>query len=374
MSGPGTTGNAAWGGLAGAPQLVLSPAAEMEARLLAWGAYAPLTAFMDRAQYQAVLEWMHLPDGELFPLPVVLPIAPEQRTEVTRARWVGLAGSGGLRGWLEPTDCFRRDLEVEAQAVYGTTDPRHPGVAELLTQSPWCVAGPVTVVQPGILPYPEPADPAGVRAAIQARGWATVAAFQTRNPVHRAHEYLHKVALEVVDGLLVHPLVGPTKADDLPAPIRLEAYRIALRHYYPPERVLLAVYPAPMRYAGPREALLHALVRRNYGATHMIVGRDHAGVGGYYPAEAAAEWLAHHAAELGITPLVFDAVGYCRRCAALVSRRTCPHPAEKWETLSGTELRRRLAGGEPIPPEWMRPEVAAYLRRAVLAASPGQGG
>ncbi|MCL6562220.1 MAG: sulfate adenylyltransferase, partial [Firmicutes bacterium] len=255
-----------------------------------------------------------------------------------------------------------------------TTDPRHPGVAELLAQSPWCVAGPVTLVEPGSLPYPEPADPAGVRAAIQARGWATVAAFQTRNPVHRAHEYLHKVALEVVDGLLVHPLVGPTKADDLPAPIRLEAYRIALRHYYPPDRVLLAVYPAPMRYAGPREALLHALVRRNYGATHMIVGRDHAGVGGYYPPEAAAEWLAHHAAELGITPLVFEAVGYCPRCAALVSRRTCPHPAEGWETVSGTELRRRLARGDPIPAEWMRPEVAAYLRRAVSASAPGPGG
>ncbi|MCL6563702.1 MAG: hypothetical protein K6U87_11905, partial [Firmicutes bacterium] len=144
MSGPGTTGNAPWSGWAGAPQLVLSPAAEMEARLLAWGAYAPLTAFMDRGQYQAVLDWLHLPDGELFPLPVVLPIAAAQRAEVARARRVGLAGPSGLRGWLEPTDCFRRDVEAEAQAVYGTTDPRHPGVAELLAQSPWCVAGPVT--------------------------------------------------------------------------------------------------------------------------------------------------------------------------------------------------------------------------------------
>ncbi|MBX5467918.1 MAG: sulfate adenylyltransferase [Firmicutes bacterium] len=351
------------------PRLRLFPASEQEARLLAFGAYHPLDGFMDAAQYRAVRDTARLPDGHLFPLPVVLPVPEAQGRALVRAAKVALWGAGGFRAILEPRELFWRDLRAEAQAVYGTADSAHPGVARLYQESPWCLAGRVIGVAVGTLPFPEPADPAQVRQALAERGWRTVAAFQTRNPPHRAHEYLHKVALEWVDGLLIHPLVGLTKDDDLPAAARLAAYRTALAHYYPAGRVLLAVFPAPMRYAGPREAGFHALVRRNYGATHIIIGRDHAGAGGFYPPDAAREWIVAHRDELGITPICFEAVGYCRRCQAMASQRTCPHGPEHWLLLSGTDLRHRLARGEPIPAEIMRPEVVESLRQALADAT-----
>jgi sulfate adenylyltransferase len=261
---------------------------------------------------------------------------------------------------------FERDRQGEAELVYGTTDPTHPGVARVLGAPSRAVAGPAQAL---VAPLEGPVGaraltPAETRAAVAERGWATVVGFQTRNPVHRAHEYLMKCALEMVDGLLLHPLVGPTKEGDVPAEVRMRAYEAVLG-YFPPERVLLAALVAPMRYAGPREAVLHALVRKNYGCTHFIVGRDHAGVGSYYGTFEAQELLASLAAEdLGITPLRFDNAFWCRRCVAMATAKTCPHPDREHLALSGTQVRAMLAAGQLPPPEFSRAEVAELLIEA----------
>ena len=256
------------------------------------------------------------------------------------------------------------DPVTEAKLVFETDDPAHPGVAATLARRGPLVGGPVQVLR---LPS-TPAElgprltPAQVRAEAVARGWRTLAGFQTRNPVHRAHEYLHKVALEHVDGLLLHPLVGETKDDDVPAALRMACYRALLEEYYPAQRVLLSAFPAAMRYAGPREAVLHALVRKNYGCTHFIVGRDHAGVGSYYGTYAAQEAFdAYDPGELGITPLRFEHAFFCRRCEAMATSRTCPHPAATRVHLSGTAVRELLARGQRPPPQFSRPEVARLL-------------
>jgi sulfate adenylyltransferase len=256
------------------------------------------------------------------------------------------------------------DPAAEAKQVFETDDPAHPGVAATLARPGLLVGGPVHVLR---LP-PTPAalgprlTPAQVRAAAAARGWRTMAGFQTRNPVHRAHEYLHKVALEHVDGLLLHPLVGETKDDDVPAALRMACYRVLLDGYYPPRRVLLSAFPAAMRYAGPREAVFHALVRKNYGCTHFIVGRDHAGVGSYYGPFDAQQLLASLPAEdLGIVALTFDNAVYCRRCGSMATTKTCPHPEEQHVALSGTQVRAMLASGQLPPPEFSRSEVASLL-------------
>jgi sulfate adenylyltransferase len=264
---------------------------------------------------------------------------------------------------LEVTEVFPRDRQLEAELVYGTTDPAHPGVARVLGAPPLAVAGPIQAV---VAPLDGPVGaaaltPAQTRAAFAERGWGTVVGFQTRNPVHRAHEYLMKCALEVVDGLLLHPLVGPTKEGDVPAEVRMAAYQAVLG-YFPSDRVLLAALVAPMRYAGPREAVLHALVRKNYGCTHFIVGRDHAGVGAYYGTFQAQQLLASlDEDELGITPLRFDNAFWCRRCGAMATAKTCPHPEEEHVALSGTQVRAMLAAGELPPVEFSRPEVARLL-------------
>ncbi|HEX7146036.1 MAG TPA: sulfate adenylyltransferase, partial [Actinomycetota bacterium] len=258
------------------------------------------------------------------------------------------------------------DRQAEAQLVYGTTDPEHPGVARVLGSPARAVAGPIqAVVEPLDGPVGARAlTPAETRAAFASRGWGTVVGFQTRNPVHRAHEYLMKCALEMVDGLLLHPLVGPTKEGDVPAEVRMRAYEAVLG-YFPPSRVLLAALVAPMRYAGPREAVLHALVRKNYGCTHFIVGRDHAGVGSYYGTFEAQELIASLPAEdLGITPLRFDNAFYCRRCLAMATGKTCPHPDSEHVALSGTQVRTMLAAGQLPPPEFSRAEVAELLIEA----------
>jgi len=338
--------------------------------LLAVGGYSPLTGFLSREDYEAVLRTMHLGPGyggALWPLPVVLPVDATVARELRDGEEVALVGADGTPyAILTVEDVFARDLDREVRAVYGTADPAHPGVAATLAEPPAAVGGPVRVFR-----LPTPAfpryhlTPRETRAAFRARGWRTVAGFQTRNPVHRAHEYIQKCALEIVDGLLLHPLVGETKGDDVPAATRLRSYEVLFAHYYPQDRVVLAVFPAAMRYAGPREAVFHAICRKNYGCTHFIVGRDHAGVGNYYGPFDAQRLVVELAGEIGVTPLPFDNAFYCRRCGGMATAKTCPHPAEDHVTLSGTRVREMLRRGELPPPEFTRPEVAAVLAEAL---------
>mgnify|MGYP003289144557 CR=1 FL=1 len=346
------------------PSLPLTAAEAADLRALATGAYSPLTGFMGAKEHQSVTESMRLPDGTLWPIPVCLGLPEGLRIDGDRALLRGEAGE--LLGVLQVEEVFERDRELEAALVYGTTDPAHPGVARVLAAPPLAAAGPIQAV---VAPLGGPVGvraltPAETRAAFGARGWTSVVGFQTRNPVHRAHEYLMKCALEMVDGLLLHPLVGPTKEGDVPAEVRMRAYEAVLG-YFPGDRVLLAALVAPMRYAGPREAVLHALVRKNYGCTHFIVGRDHAGVGSYYGTFEAQELIASlPEEELGITPLRFDNAFYCRRCLAMATGKTCPHPDEDHVALSGTQVRSMLAAGQLPPPEFSRAEVAALLIEA----------
>jgi ATP sulfurylase len=350
------------------PALRLTPAEAADLRAIATGAYSPLRGFMGRADHQACVEGLHTDDGTLWPIPVCLGL-PDDAELGDR---VALRGQGGeLLGVLEVGEVFERGREREAKLVYGTGDQAHPGVARVLDSPERAVAGPVRAV-PGPAPGPAGAyalTPAATRAAFAERGWSRIAAFQTRNPVHRAHEYLLKCALEVCDGLLLHPLVGPTKDGDVPVEVRLRAYEAVL-DYFPAERVVLAALVAPMRYAGPREAVLHALVRKNHGCTHFIVGRDHAGVGAYYGTYEAQELIASlPPEELGITPLLFDNAFWCRTCGAVATAKTCPHPRDAHVSLSGTQVRAMLAAGELPPPEFSRPEVAAVLREAYQAGA-----
>jgi sulfate adenylyltransferase len=342
------------------PALTLTPAETADLRALATGAYSPLDGFMGAKDHQACIEEMRLRDGTLWPIPVCLGLADDQ----PQGDLLALRGErGDFLGVLEVEEVFERDRVAEAELVYGTTDPDHPGVARVLSSPRRAVSGPIrAVVEPLEGPVGRYAlTPAETRAAFVERGWRTVAGFQTRNPVHRAHEYLMKCALENCDGLLLHPLVGPTKEGDVPAEVRMRAYH-AILEYFPPDRAMLAALVAPMRYAGPREAVLHALVRKNYGCTHFIVGRDHAGVGSYYGTFDAQRLISSLPADdLGITPLRFDNAFYCRRCGGMATGKTCPHSGDDRVTLSGTQVRALLSGGELPPPEYSRPEVAEIL-------------
>ena len=363
------------------PRLPLSAIEEADLRLIACGAYSPLEGFMDRETYACVLSRMTLPSGLPWTVPVVLRVDPAQARRLVPGERVLLCAAGpgsnghdslgdgrpgagtGALGVLEVQDVFPADPLAEARAVYGTDSSQHPGVARLLASPGWCVGGPVEVWATPVLP-PWSLTPAETRAYFEAMGWSRVVGFQTRNPVHRGHEYLQKCALEMVDGLLLHPLVGPTREEDLPAEIRWRAYEILVHHYYPPDRVLLSGFAAAMRYAGPREAVFHAVVRRNFGCSHFVVGRDHAGVGSFYgPFDAQHIFDRFDPDVLGVEILRFGAASYCRRCQAMVTDKTCPHSPESRISLSGTELRRCLRDGEGLPPELARPEVAAFLLR-----------
>lgn len=348
------------------PAVALTPRAEADAALIARGAYSPLAGFLKRADYAEVIASRRLADGALWPIPVTLPVDRESAESLRRAEWLRLLGDGGrFRGALRVQDLFRRDPEAEARGVFGTADPAHPGARQALSEPEWAVGGEILWLEESEAGAVD-AWPRQTRIEFARRGWRRVVAFQTRNPVHRAHEYIQKAALESADGLLLHPLVGPTKDDDLPADVRLASYRALLDHYYPRDRAHLAVFPAPMRYAGPREALFHAIVRQNYGASHIIIGRDHAGVGkfyGPYDAHRIFETLAE--GDLEIVPLFFDATFYCRVCAAVASVKTCPHGPESQVTLSGTQVRDLLRAGKVPPPEFTRPEVARVLIAAL---------
>jgi sulfate adenylyltransferase len=272
---------------------------------------------------------------------------------------------GNAVGTLTVDEMYPLDVDVEAREVYRTTDSKHPGVAYLLARRGHiALGGRITLARRTVeRQFGEcHRDPVELRAVIASRGWRRTVAFQTRNPIHRAHEYLLRCALEVTDGLVVHPLVGETKGDDIPAPTRMRCYEVLLSEYFPKERTLLSVFPFAMRYAGPREALLHAIARQNYGFSHFIVGRDHAGVGAYYgtyDAQRIFDTLAP--GELAIQPLFFEHCFYCRACGSVASIKTCPHGDAEHVTLSGTRVRELLGRGEAPPPEYSRPEIAALL-------------
>jgi len=329
--------------------------------MLACGALSPLEGFMGRGDYERVVEDMHLESGLPWSLPVCLAVdsAPKGDT-------VALGGGGDPRGILEVEDVYEYDKAGEAERCFRTTNADHPGVARLLAQKDLYLAGRVTVFERAGPSFPELAlDPAETRSIFAERGWKRVVGFQTRNPIHRAHEYLTKGALETVDGLLIHPLVGETKSDDVPAETRVECYRVLLDGYYPDGRVVLSAFPAAMRYAGPREAIWHAICRKNYGCSHFIVGRDHAGVGDYYGTYDAQlifdEFESH---ELDIEPMFFEHSFWCRACGQMATPKTCPHGDEDRVALSGTKVRELLAAGELPPEEFSRPEVASVLIEA----------
>ncbi len=356
------------------PRLTLDARELADLELVATGAASPLRGFLGLRDYRCVLERMRLADGTVWPLPFNLAADVGDLARASRAGAAALHdASGRLWGVVEARDAYVRDLAAEVRAVYGTDDPAHPGVAYTLSRPAGAVGGEVTVLPlPPDLPFAERRlSPRELRALIAARGWRRVAGFQTRNPIHRAHEFLTKLALEYADGLVLHPLVGETKGDDVPAAVRFRVYETLLERYYPRDRTLLAAFPAAMRYAGPREALFHALVRKNYGITHLIVGRDHAGVGRTYgPFDAHAVFDRFRREEIGVEPLRFDATFHCRACGATASPRTCPHPAAARLELSGTKVRELLRAGGSLPPEFTRPEVAEILRAHYLAAAP----
>lgn len=341
--------------------VIVSPAVLADVECLVTGIFSPLRGFLREDDYHSVLEHMRLVDGTVWSIPITLPLSHPVREGATLA--LRDRKSAELVAWMKVESVFEADPVWEAECVYGTTDENHPGVARLFQQSSLRAGGPVFLLRDPVKPFSGyPAYPRETRRRFQELGWRTIVGFQTRNPVHRAHEYIQKCALEIVDGLFLHPLVGPTKADDIPADVRMRSYEAIIHGYFPRERVCLGIFPAAMRYAGPREAVFHALVRKNYGCTHFIVGRDHAGVGDYYGTYAAQELVrSFQPKELGIQPLFFEHSFYCRRCQGMGSVKTCPHPSEDRLILSGTKVRGMLQAGITPPPEFSRPEVVQVL-------------
>ena len=343
-------------------RLTLTPRELSDLDMLASGALSPLEGFMAQDDYESVVDEMRLANGLPWALPVSLAV-----DEVPSGDRVALADAQARPlALLDVEGVFAYDKEREAERCFRTTDDAHPGVARLYAQKPLYLAGRVTVFERAAPPFPELAlDPAESRRAFAERGWKRVVGFQTRNPIHRAHEYLTKGALETVDGLLIHPLVGETKSDDVPAATRVECYRVLVENYYPAGRVVVSAFPAAMRYAGPREAIWHAICRKNYGCSHFIVGRDHAGVGDYYGTYDAQlvfdEFEAH---ELDIEPMFFEHAFWCRACGQMATPKTCPHGGDEHVFLSGTKVRDMLGAGELPPAEFSRPEVAAVLIEA----------
>jgi len=354
------------------PKVPLGPREIADLEMLAVGAMSPLSGFMTEKDYRSVLEEMRLASGLVWSLPITLGVADDLANEVRGSESVALTIDGGVHAILDVEEMFRRDREVEARAAFGTTDTDHPGVAALHRSGDWVVGGRLRVLQvPRHATFGEHRrTPAETRAIFAERGWKRVVGFQTRNPVHRAHEYIQKCALEISDGLLLHPLMGETKGDDIPADVRMKCYEVLLADYYPKDRVLLSIFPAAMRYAGPKEAIFHAIVRKNYGCTHFIVGRDHAGVGSYYGTYDAQLIFDEFAADdLGITPLFFEHSFWCTRCEGMASTKVCPHGDEDRVSLSGTKVREMLAAGERPPIEFSRPEVADVLIEAMRTRS-----
>jgi len=357
-----------------AKKVPLSEVGAADLEMIANGAMSPLTGFMTKADYDSVVHSMRLANGLVWSLPITLPVAKETAADIRLDGEIALVenGNGGaILGIMKVAEKFEYDKTREAMEVYRTTEAAHPGVARVMNQGEVCLAGEVWMInRPADVAFAEyRRDPAATRRIFAERGWNSVVGFQTRNPVHRAHEYIQKCAMEIVDGLLLHPLVGETKKDDIPADLRMESYHALLQNYYPAKRVLLSVFPAAMRYAGPREAIFHAMCRKNYGCTHFIVGRDHAGVGKYYGTyDAQKIFVPFKSEELGITTLNFENSFFCKTCGAVVTSKTCPHDSSQQISLSGTQVREMLGRGEAPPPEFSRAEVVEILIKGLHSA------
>ncbi len=362
-------------------KVVLSPVNLADLELLAVGVLSPLTGFMGQQDYQSVVETLRLASdpaidsgpGLVWSIPITLPVAREVADTLNVGQEIALTEPDGrLIALLQLAEKFEYDKAREAEMVYRTTEIKHPGVGRLFQQGDVCLAGEVEVVDlPSGREFLEfRHTPLETRKLFAARGWKRIVAFQTRNPIHRAHEYIQKTALEICDGLFLHPLVGETQAEDIPADVRMRSYQELLRDYYPPDRVILGVFPAAMRYAGPREAIFHAICRKNYGCTHIIIGRDHAGVGSYYGTYDAQRIFDDFPPEdIGITPLLFENTFYCKKCGQIVSSKTCPHGEEDHLSLAGRQVREMLRRGEMLPPEFTRPGVARILMEGMRASS-----
>jgi sulfate adenylyltransferase len=351
------------------PRVSLDERAVSDLQMIAIGGFSPLTGFMGQADYAQVVSGMHLSNGLPWTIPITLSVSADVAASLSEGSYVRLDDVGGrFIGVLQLTERYTYDQRQEAIQVYRTDEAKHPGVAVVYQQGEVNLAGPVWLLQRDPHPlFPKyQIDPAVSRAQFREKGWKTVVGFQTRNPIHRAHEYIQKCALEIVDGLFLHPLVGATKEDDIPADIRMRCYEILMGKYYPKDRVILGINPSAMRYAGPREAIFHALIRKNYGCTHFIVGRDHAGVGDYYGTfDAQYIFDEFDAAAIDIVPLKFEHAFYCTVTNTMATTKTSPSTPEQRIHLSGTKVREMLQRGELPPPEFSRPEVAAELAKAM---------
>jgi sulfate adenylyltransferase len=346
------------------PVLNLSERNSSDLECIATGVYSPLTGFVTEAEYKSIVDTMHLPSGLAFSIPITLQVSEDVAKTIQPGSEIALAADGKILAVMSVTDKYKPDQKAEAKKVYRTDDEKHPGVAAMLEAGPVYLGGPLSVVAD--LPANAFPDchftPEKTRAAFAEKGWHTVVAFQTRNPIHRAHEYITKIALESVDGLFINPLVGATKSDDIPADVRMQCYHALLENYYAKNRVFLGVYPAAMRYAGPREAILHALSRQNYGCSHFIVGRDHAGVGSYYGTYDAQQIFDDlNPGSLAITPMKFENSFYCLRTKQMATDKTTSSRPEERISLSGTKVREMLGSGQIPPEEFSRPEVAKIL-------------